>query len=149
MTQLMMWGNLPSIRSYYQIKTTKSSTRKELYWRLLFGKSYLDDHVFMPIDINRVAQECCMFEYRFYRLFKQAFNCSPYRYLLRKRIEKSLELKKLYLSWIGIANLLQFSDLAAFSHAFKKVKGVHPSLTLPTKTRTISVTLLKKNRRAD
>lgn len=127
-TQLMMWENLPSIRSYYQIKTAKSSTRKELYRRLLFGKSYLDDHVFMPIEMNKVAQECCMSEYRFYRLFKQAFNSSPYHYLLRKRIEKSLELKKLNLSWTEIANLLNFSDLAAFSHAFKKVKGVHPSV---------------------
>lgn len=127
-TQLMMWENLPSIRSYYQIKIAKSSTRKELYRRLLFGKSYLDDHVFMPIEINKVAQECCMSEYRFYRLFKQAFNTSPYHYLLRKRIEKSLELKKLNLSWTEIANLLNFSDLAAFSHAFKKVKGVHPSV---------------------
>lgn len=127
-THLLMWENLPSIRSYYQIKTAKSSTRKELYRRLLFGKSYLDDHVFMPIEINEVAQECCMSEYRFYRLFKQAFNSSPYHYLLRKRIEKSLELKKLNLSWTEIANLLNFSDLSAFSHAFKKIKGIHPSV---------------------
>ncbi|HUH18273.1 AraC family transcriptional regulator [Albibacterium sp.] len=129
--QLMIEENLSSIRSYYQIRTAKISTRKELYRRLLFGKSYLDDHIFMPIEIKKVAQECCMSEYRFYRLFKQAFNSSPYHYLLRRKIEKSLELKKLNLSWTEIATLLNFSDLAAFSHTFKKIKGVHPTIYKP------------------
>lgn len=126
--RLMIGESLSSIQSYYQIKTAKSSTRKELYRRLLHGKSYLDDHVFMPIEIKKVAQECCMSEYRFYRLFKQAFNSSPYHYLLRKKIEKSLELKKLNLSWTEIASLLNFSDLAAFSHTFKKIKNIHPTV---------------------
>jgi len=125
---LMIKENLSSIRTYYQIKAAKSSTRKELYRRLLLGRSYLDDHVFMPIEIKKVAQECCMSEYRFYRLFKQAFNSSPYHYLLTKKIEKSLELRKLNLSWTEIATLLNFNDLAAFSHTFKKIKGVHPTL---------------------
>ncbi|MFC5270760.1 helix-turn-helix domain-containing protein [Adhaeribacter terreus] len=124
---MLIRENLDMISSYYKLEATKLSTRQELFQRLLRGKEILDDSIFAEINIGQVAEECCLSEFRFYRLFKQCFGQSPYNYLFRRRIEKGLELKKQNLSWSEIAFQLNFTDLAAFSNGFKKITGVSPS----------------------
>lgn len=119
--------NLETIGSYYKLPATKLSTRQELFQRLLQGKEMLDDSVFTEISIGQVAESCCLSEFRFFRLFKECFGQSPYNYLFRRRIAKSLELKQADLSWNEIAHQLNFTDQAAFSKAFKKVTGNSPS----------------------
>ncbi|HEY1023706.1 MAG TPA: AraC family transcriptional regulator [Sphingobacteriaceae bacterium] len=128
LTAELAHDNLPLIKSYYKLTTAKSSTRKELFRRLLQGREILDNCLEKPADIKSVAEHCCLSEFRFYRLFKQCFGTSPYNYLLHKRIEKSIALRKQgKLSWTEIALLLNFTDLPAFSNAFRKVKGVFPN----------------------
>lgn len=124
---ILVRENLDLIGSYYNLPATRLTTRHELFDRLLRGKEVLDDSLFTDISIGQVAEECCLSEFRFYRLFKECFGQSPYNYLFRRRIEKSLELKKQNLTWNEIAYQLNFTDLAAFSKAFKKVTGVPPS----------------------
>ncbi|NEM97428.1 helix-turn-helix domain-containing protein [Pontibacter burrus] len=127
LTSLVVKNNEETIKSYYNLEAAKLSTRQELFRRLLVGKEVLDDSLFSNLSIKQVAETCCLSEFRFYRLFKQCFGDSPYNYLYKKRIEKSVELKKDGLSWVEIATQLNFTDLAAFSKSFKKVKGVAPS----------------------
>ena len=119
--------NTSLIGSYYRLKLSKLSTRKELFYRLLRGKQVLEDSVLHPISIKEVADESCLSEFRFYKLFKECFGISPYQYLVNKRIASSLQLRKTGLNWSEIALMLNFTDLAAFSNAFKKVNGVPPT----------------------
>lgn len=119
--------HLPVIGSYYRLKASRLSTRKELYRRILQGREILDSSTDKVIDIPTVAQQCCLSEFRFYRLFKQCFGISPGQYLQQKRIEHAIRLKRENASWSEIALQLNFADLAAFSNAFKKVKGVAPT----------------------
>ena len=127
LTGLLVQENLEVIKSYHKLRTSKLSTRQELFQRLLKGKEMLDDSVFSEVNISQVAADCCLSEFRFYRLFKQCFGVSPYNYLFRRRISKGLELRKQNLSWGEIAYQLNFTDLAAFSNGFKKVTGVPPT----------------------
>ncbi|KAA9333615.1 helix-turn-helix domain-containing protein [Adhaeribacter soli] len=124
---ILVQENLEFINAYYRLKTARLTTRRELFQRLLIGKEMLEESLFTGTSMKQVADTCCLSEFRFYRLFRQAFQVSPYHYLLQKRIEKSLELNKQGLRWSEIAYLLNFTDLAAFSKAFKKVTGVPPS----------------------
>ncbi|PRY14344.1 AraC-like DNA-binding protein [Pontibacter ummariensis] len=124
---LLVQDNRALIGSYYRLRASRLSTRKELFRRLLLGKEMLDDSLFSGTTIKQVAESCCLSEFRFYRLFKQCFGDSPYQYLTRRRIASSLELKKQGLSWSEIAYALNFTDLAAFSNSFKKLKGVAPT----------------------
>jgi AraC family transcriptional regulator len=130
LTSLVVKNNEENIKSYYKLETAKLSTRQELFRRLLIGKEVLDDSLFSELSIKEVAETCCLSEFRFYRLFKQCFGDSPYNYLFKKRIDKSIELKKSGLSWVEIATQLNFTDLAAFSKSFKKIKGAAPSKAL-------------------
>ncbi|WP_439879591.1 helix-turn-helix domain-containing protein [Pontibacter sp. MBLB2868] len=123
----ILQGNKATIHSYYKLQTIKLSTRKELFRRLLVGKEVLEAHVYSPLCMKQVAEECCMSEFRFYRLFRQCFGDSPYNYLFKKRIEESVMLNKQGMNWVEIASLLNFTDLAAFSKGFKKVMGVSPT----------------------
>ncbi len=127
LTTLVVKGSTETIRSYYKLDTAKLSTRKEVFKRLLTGKEMLDDSIFSELSIRQVAESSCLSEFRFYRLFKQCFGDSPYNYLFKKRIDKSIELRKQGLTWVDIATQLNFTDLAAFSKSFKKIKGVSPS----------------------
>ncbi|WP_179223101.1 helix-turn-helix domain-containing protein [Pontibacter ummariensis] len=124
---LLIQENREMVSSYYSLQTSKLSTRQELFRRLLLGKEVLDDSLFTDLSMKQVAEACCLSEFRFYRLFKQCFGHSPYNYLFKKRIEKSMEMKKQGLSWSEIAYTLNFTDLAAFSKSFKKIKGLPPS----------------------
>ncbi|HEY1007685.1 MAG TPA: AraC family transcriptional regulator [Sphingobacteriaceae bacterium] len=127
LTSRIVQENLPVIGSYYRLKASRLTTRKELYRRILTGREILDSSTDKAIDIPVVAQQCCLSEFRFYRLFKQCFGISPGQYLQQKRIEQSIQLKKQNRSWSEIALQLNFTDLAAFSNTFKKVKGVSPT----------------------
>ncbi|WP_169728058.1 helix-turn-helix domain-containing protein [Pontibacter actiniarum] len=128
---LLIQDNLSFITPYYRLQATKLSTRKELYRRVLLGKEALDDSIYSQLSITEVADISCLSEFRFYRLFKQCFGVSPYHYLIKRRIGSSIELKKQGLTWNEIAHILNFSDLAAFSNCFKKIKGVPPSKFTP------------------
>lgn len=131
LTAYLVQENLEVIRSYHRLRTSKLSTRQELFRRLLQGKEMLDDSVFTDISISQVASDCCLSEFRFYRLFRQCFGESPYNYLFKRRIKKALELRKQDLSWGEIAYRLNFTDLAAFSKGFKKITGVPPTRFSP------------------
>ncbi|MBF8964070.1 AraC family transcriptional regulator [Pontibacter sp. FD36] len=124
---VLVQENLSFVTSYYKLQATKLSTRKELYRRVLLGKEALDNSIFSEMTITEAADISCLSEFRFYRLFKQCFGVSPYHYLLNRRIESSIELKKQGLTWNEIAHTLNFTDLAAFSNCFKKINGVPPS----------------------
>lgn len=130
LTALIIQENKEVINSYYRLQASKLSTRKELFRRLLIGKEVLEDSLFTELSMKQVAEACCMSEFRFYRLFKQCFGDSPYNYLFKKRIDKSLELKREGQSWVEIASILNFTDISAFSKGFKKVMGVPPSKAL-------------------
>ena len=126
LTAQIIRESLPTIGSYYRLKASRLSTRKELYRRILLGREVLESACDKSIDMRSVAEQCCLSEFRFYRLFRECFGISPGQYLQQKRIEQSIILSRQNRTWSEIALQLNFTDLAAFSNAFKKVKGVSP-----------------------
>ncbi|HYF31718.1 MAG TPA: helix-turn-helix transcriptional regulator [Chitinophagaceae bacterium] len=112
------------------LQALKASTRKEILRRLLYGKSFIDECFLTNPDIKSVARLSNMSEFHFFRSFKQAFGCSPYQYLLTKRLDyarKFLQKKEAPVS--EIANQCGFPDIFTFSKAFKRKFGHSPSKT--------------------
>lgn len=81
-----------------------------------------------PIDIKEYAKMCHLSEDRFIRLFKAHTGFPPYRYQLRVRIERAVEMLENHsVSVSECAETVGFNDIAYFSRIFKKITGHPPS----------------------
>jgi AraC family transcriptional regulator len=122
---------IPVFKQLQNIPSVKSATKKDLYRRILKGKDYIDASYLMPINIPTVAKEAHISEYHFFRLFKAMYVMTPHQYILKKRLEFSLNiLKQDKYSVSEAAYAAGYSDIYAFSKAFKKHFGYSPSALL-------------------
>lgn len=118
----------PTYVSLNNLKFLKQSTKKEILRRLHAGREYINDHYCTIGFIKEVAVAANMSEYNFYRSFRDAFNISPYKYLLQKRLELSQTLiVEGEMNLKQIAAHCAFPDLFTFSKAFKRQFGMAPS----------------------
>lgn len=118
----------PVFRQLQAIPSLKPATKKDLYRRLLRGKDFIDTGFIFPLSIETIAQEACMSEYHFFRLFKLVFGLSPNQYLIQKRLEHGWNILLQDRYSVSTAAIESgFSDIHAFSKAFKKHFGVSPS----------------------
>jgi AraC family transcriptional regulator len=128
LTEALLQDQLPQYHSYTRIFTLKRRTRKHLLQQVWRGKEYIDAHFLDNITIPQIAKEACMSDYHFFRVFKLAMDCTPYQYILQKRLQLAHSLltsRTMTVSEIAIHT--GFADLAAFSKAFKKQFQVSPS----------------------
>jgi AraC-like DNA-binding protein len=82
-----------------------------------------------PPTIKHLASMLATNEYKLKSGFHQLYNVSIYQYVINLRIEKSIEL--MYnenISLEEISDLVGYASLPNFTRAFKKVKGIPPSV---------------------
>jgi AraC-like DNA-binding protein len=121
-------GNYKALNGIHSVKYT---TRKETLRRLSKGKDYMDELFLQNPDITDVASSANMSEFHFYRVFRQAYNITPYQYMLSKRLEYAIFLlKENQHSFSSIASLCGFPNLSTFSKAVKRKYDVPPSKIL-------------------
>lgn len=79
-----------------------------------------------PIDIQEYANMCHLSEDRFIRMFKAHMGIPPYRYQLKIRIQRAVEMLETSAISVGeCADAVGFHDNAYFCRIFKKFTG-HP-----------------------
>jgi len=111
------------------IQSAKYSTKKETLKRLYQARKYMDENFLKNPRISEISKFCNMSQYHFYRSFRQAFNLSPYQYILKKRLEHSaLMLNSSFDPLAQIASYCGFIDAFTFSKAFKRHFGIPPSM---------------------
>jgi AraC-like DNA-binding protein len=99
----------------------------DIYRRLLRARRFIDQHYSMPLDLDRISAEACLSRYHFLRLFKQAFNRTPHRYLTERRIQRAKELLAAgNLTVTDICFEVGFESLGSFSSLFHKYVGRTP-----------------------
>jgi AraC family transcriptional regulator len=88
---------------------------------------FIRESVRRNIRLAELAACTNLSEYHFARVFRQTLGLSPYKFVMQMKIEHAKDLmKNERRSFSDIAYLLNFSDQAHFSHAFKKVTGSSP-----------------------
>ncbi|MBE6643151.1 MAG: helix-turn-helix domain-containing protein [Ruminococcaceae bacterium] len=106
-------------------KTPKSTSGDDGLNEVLSLMYAYFDH---PIDIAKYANICHLSEDRFIRLFKSKTGMPPYRYQLKIRIDRAIEmLENRSVSVAECAEIVGFDDPAYFSRIFKKFTGHPPS----------------------
>ena len=119
------YGNYLALKG---INSARLETRKEILHRLKIARQYMDDSFLEIREIHEVASVCNMSEFHFFRSFKQAFNSTPYQYLLNKRLQLAKELIiSGGMSVTDVAVHCNFPDVFTFSKAFKRQFNISPS----------------------
>ena len=86
----------------------------------------MDDYFLEKINIENIAREAKLSEYHFIRLFKTVFNTTPYKYIIQKRLHFAIELLENHHTISDISTHLGYTDVPAFSNAFKQHFGFSP-----------------------
>lgn len=128
------------VRSQSDVRTAinrlpneRNSTREEIYRRVSIARNFIDAHFAETLDLDQLASEAFMSKYHFLRCFKQVYGCSPYQYVIYRRLETAREkLSKSRMTLTEIAYQTGFSDRRAFSKAFRKHFGLSPTEYIAT-----------------
>ena len=96
--------------------------------RFLNVLNYIDKNYNKKLSLLDLANQACLNEKYFCKLFKEYFNLSPWQYVLQSRLNKaSTLLFENNLSIKEIAFSVGFEDEFYFSRIFKKHFGLSPN----------------------
>lgn len=89
---------------------------------------FIQDNLSGNLTVADMANLVQMGPCHFARAFKESTNMSPHQFVLRRRIERALQLlKEPQVSLAGVAYEVGFSSQGHFSTVFRKAAGVSPS----------------------
>lgn len=115
------------LRQLNALGAVRSATRHELHRRLERGREFIESSFTAPITVTEMARAAHLSTYRFFRLFKQVYGMSPYRFMLQKRLDLGRDLLLAgHCTATEAALHTGFADLFSFSKAFKQRFGVSP-----------------------
>ncbi len=96
--------------------------------RLDHVAQYINRHLHRNLHINELADEACMSEPDFYRIFKQTFGITPVDYINQQRItlaSKLLRTTSICLSDVSIQ--CGFNNMTYFMKLFRRETGLSPT----------------------
>ena len=67
----------------------RSAIDEDIYRRLCRARAFIDDCYDSPLTLDQIPREACISPYHFHRLFTQAFNITPHKYLTERPIHKA------------------------------------------------------------
>lgn len=117
-----------AIRASERIGASRRSTRLEIWRRLNRARDLMEACYAQPLSIAEVGASACLSEFHFKRLFKQLFGMPPHRYLVRIRMVRAMELLGIGHQVGFVAQQVGYSDVSAFTRAFRRFHGNAPSL---------------------
>jgi transcriptional regulator GlxA family with amidase domain len=119
---------LESQRRLRSIPVQDESYAERLLIQLSRARAVADSRFADAVGVDDMAEAAAMSKYHFIRRFSDAFDITPYQYLLRVRLEHArsrLETTRDPVS--AICGESGFSSLGSFSWAFKQRYGHSPS----------------------
>ncbi len=97
-------------------------------WQVKKIREFIDERLEAPIQISELRDLAQLSTGHFYRAFKQAFNQTPHRYLMARRVEKAREMMlDTSESLANISLACGFTDQAHLSKLFKNEFRQSPS----------------------
>jgi AraC-like DNA-binding protein len=127
LAEAMITDQVAIFNQLSNLKFKKNITNHETFLKLEECREFILENYLNDLDTDKLALLAGMSKYHFIRTFKITFNVTPYQLLIQKRLllAKELLIKKTPL--LQVTQAIGFSDLAAFSKAYKKYFGHSPS----------------------
>jgi AraC family transcriptional regulator len=96
-------------------------------WRLKRAVDYIEANVSRPIYLAELSNVAGLTRMHFAAQFRAATGCSPYQYILRRKVAYSQQLLlDPQLSIANVASITGFSSQAHFTAVFKRIVGKTP-----------------------
>jgi AraC family transcriptional regulator len=112
-----------------QLNLKRAVTRREILNRLEMARAHLHAITSRNVPLSELADVAGLSSFHLSRYFSAVFGAPPVSYHRKLRMQLAMNmLKSGNHSATEVSLLLGFSDLSAFSHAFKKEFHVPPSL---------------------
>jgi AraC-like DNA-binding protein len=106
----------------------KASTRQEIYHRLEISRALLHGNLDRTVSLDELSRAAGLSGFHLSRYFAAAYGAPPGRYHRRLRLEHAAErLRQSTASITEIALDAGYSELSAFSHAFRRQFGYPPA----------------------
>lgn len=98
--------------------------------------AFIEANLGERLSLELLAREAGISRFHFARQFRQATGCSPMKYLMRERIERSKRLLTLgNISMCELATTLGFCDQSHFTRTFRRLTGQSPREYVRLRTR--------------
>lgn len=116
-----------TLHSERRVNIKKEVTRNDLQRRIEKVINYIDKNINHNIDINVMSDIACMSEYHFIRVFSELCSCTPYQYIIKKRIAKAKKLlqQSIY-TVIEVSQACGYDSVQTFRKCFKRETGYSP-----------------------
>ncbi|HEY3405651.1 MAG TPA: AraC family transcriptional regulator [Ohtaekwangia sp.] len=115
-------------RKQESLPALKSSTREEIFARLLNTVDYIYTNFHTDLSLDTLASVACLSKFHFLRLFKLAFAKTPHQFINDVRLTRAVKLlQSTSLEIKEIARRVGFDDASSFSRIFRIQKGVYPT----------------------
>lgn len=90
-------------------------------------RDYIDAHLARPLTLGELAEQACLSEYHFARMFRLSFGVPPHVWIARERLERAQALlRSTELSLTELALACGFADASHLGHRFRRALGVSP-----------------------
>jgi AraC family transcriptional regulator len=127
MTHLLSLEKTMSIKTL-ELPAIKSSTRQEIFKRLLRASDYIFSFYEREIPLDELANIACLSKFHFLRLFKIAFQKTPHQFINDVRLQRAKELlHNTSFDVHTIAKDTGFANSSSFSRMFRQQTGVYPT----------------------
>jgi AraC-like DNA-binding protein len=105
----------------------KEITRNDLQKRIDKVKCYIDNNINNNFDIKVLSDIACMSEFHFIRVFNELCGCTPYQYIIKKRIAKAISLLQFNVySVFEVSQACGYESVQTFRKCFKRETGYSP-----------------------
>ena len=102
------------------INSAKRKTKEELFRRVSIAKEYIQYNFSQKLSVDELAQMASLSKYHFLRVFKELFDCTPYQYMLRLKLNAAKKLMIKGYSYTQICDEVGFSDPKNLRKALKR-----------------------------
>jgi AraC family transcriptional regulator len=114
-------------RALARVPAARPATKAELFRRLTRARSFVEESLGDPLDLQTIASAACLSPYHLHRLFTQVFGETPHRYAVRRRMERARRLlahTDLPITQVCLES--GFQSLGSFSSLFRRQNACSP-----------------------
>ncbi|MGN7987314.1 AraC family transcriptional regulator [Pedobacter jeongneungensis] len=105
----------------------KTKTREEVLKRLTLAKEYISSNYNQNITLENIAEQACLSVNHLLRTFKEAYEISPYQFLMQLRLNRAKRLlQTTSYSLNEIVGLVGFECPSSFIRLFKNTFNITP-----------------------